>query len=128
MKHLLLSLLIFPVLASLTNCASMRASSTEPLLSAAGFRIHAPKNGEQQKLYDALPPYKVHRGTYEGEIFYAYKNEKEGVAYIGNETAYQKYQSLAVQKSIASSNYNAAMMNEMTATRWYRGYYRPYWY
>lgn len=106
----------------------MSVSTTEPLLSAAGFRIHAPKNEEQQRLYNDLPAYKVQRGTHKGEIFYAYKNEKEGVAYIGDEAAYQRYQALAVQRSIAAAQTNAAMMNDMAAMRWYRGYHYPCWY
>ena len=63
---------------ALTGCAGMGASSTEPLLSAAGFRVKTPENAKQREIYAELPPYKVQRGTYQGETFYAYKNEKEG--------------------------------------------------
>lgn len=113
---------------SLTSCASLGASSTEPLLSAAGFRIHTPKDSEQRTIYEELPAYKVQRGTHKGKIFYAYKDEKQGVVYVGDEAAYQKYQSLAIQRSIASDQRQASMMNDMTASRVYGCYGYPHWY
>ena len=105
-----------------SGCASMSASSTEPLLSAAGFRVRTPETQAQKEIYAELPPYKVQRGTHEGQTFYAYKNEKEGVAYVGGEPEYQKYQQLAVERRIARDQYEAAEMNRMTAYRWYGAY------
>jgi len=109
-----------------TGCASMGASSTEPLLSAAGFRARTPETAAQKSIYAELPPYKVQRGTHQGKVFYAYKNEKEGVAYVGGEAEYQKYQELAVQRRIARDQYEAAQMNQAMAYRWYGAY--PYYY
>ena len=109
----------------LTSCAGVGSSGTESLLSAAGFVARTPENAQQRELYAALPAYKLHRGTYKGNILYAYKDEKEGVAYVGNETAYQRYQALAVQRRIASDYYNAAEMNRDASWRWY-GAYGPY--
>jgi hypothetical protein len=108
-----------------SGCASMGASSTEPLLSAAGFVSRAPENAKQQELYNQLPPYKVHRATHQGKVIYAYKDEKKGLAYVGNDQAYQRYQQLAVQRRIAADNYAAAEMSRDAAYGWY-GYYGPY--
>ena len=110
---------------SFSGCASMGASSTEPLLSAAGFVSRTPENAKQQELYNQLPPYKVHRANYKGQVIYAYKDEAKGIAYVGNEQAYQRYQQLAVQRQIARDNYAAAEMNRDMAYGWY-GYYGPY--
>lgn len=124
---------IFPLLAlllagpCLTGCASTGASSTEPLLSAAGFRVKTPETATQREIYGELPPYKVQRGSYQGKTFYAYKDEKQGVAYIGGEAEYQKYQELAVQRRIARDQYEAAQMNQAMAYRWYGAYPARYY-
>lgn len=109
----------------LTGCASMDASNQTAMLSASGFVARTPENGKQQELYDALPAYRVHRATYNGKVIYAYKDEKAGLAYVGSEPAYQKYQQLAVQRSIAADNYRAAELNREASYGWY-GAYSPY--
>jgi hypothetical protein len=106
-------------LTGLTSCASMDASNQESLLTAAGFRIKTPQTPKQQEVYAAAPAYKVHRATVDGKTFYAYKDEEKGVAYVGGEAEYQKYQQLAVQKKIAQDNYMAAQMNQTMAMNWY---------
>lgn len=108
-----------------TSCASMDAPNQTSMLSAAGFVARTPENGKQQELYDALPAYKVHRATVNGKVIYAYKDEKKGLAYVGNESAYQEYQKLAIQRKIASDNYRAAELNREMAYGWY-GAYSPY--
>jgi len=134
MKNPLIRILVALVVAAssllLTHCASMGASSTEPLLSAAGFVSRTPENPKQQELYNQLPPYQLHRATYKGQLIYAYKNEKKGLAYVGNEAAYQRYQQLATQQRIANDYRMAAEMNREAAYGWYGAYggyvgYRP---
>lgn len=107
------------------GCASVGASSTEPLLSAAGFVIRTPANPREQQLYDALPSYQLQHGNVKGNVLYAYKDEKKGVAYVGSEAAYQRYQQLAVQQRIANDYYQAAEMNREASVGWY-GAYGPY--
>jgi hypothetical protein len=127
LRRLLAFVLLLAAGPALTGCASMGASSTEPLLSAAGFRVKTPENARQREIYAELPPYKLQRGTYQGKTFYAYKDEKQGVAYVGGEAEYQKYQELAVQRRIARENYEAAQMNQAMAYRWYGAYPRSYY-
>lgn len=129
MKALLIAstLILAPITASLTSCASMNASSTEPLLSASGFKPKMPSTDKQKELYDQLPAYKLQRGTYEGKTFYAYKDEKQGVAYVGGQDEYEKYQQIATQREIARDQRIAAEMHRDMAYGWW-GAYRPYYY
>ena len=128
--RILILALLAGATALLSACASTGASTTEPLLSAAGFRVRTPETAAQKQIYAELPPYKVQRGTHQGKTFYAYKDEKQGVAYVGGEAEYQKYQQLAIQRRIARDQYEAAQMNQAMAYRWYGaypgGYYRRY--
>ncbi len=133
--HILSGVFTLCCLLGLSSCASMDASSQEALLSAAGFRVKTPQTPAQQQAYAAAESYKVIRASVEGKTFYAYKQEKKGIAYVGGEAEYQRYQQLAIQKKIAQENYMAAQMNQMAAMNWYGawGYRtwvgpRPFWH
>ena len=111
----------------LAGCAEMASSNTKSLLSAAGFRPKTPQTQVQKEVYAALTPYHVERATVPGKgVFYVYKDEEAGVAYVGREPEYQAYCKLAIQQRIAQEQYMAANMNAMYARRWY-GAYGPYW-
>ncbi|MGH7489134.1 MAG: hypothetical protein ACREMY_26550, partial [bacterium] len=84
------------------GCAEMETANTTSLLSAAGFRARTPQTPTQQQIYAALPPYKVERATVPGKgVFYVFKDEKAGLAYVGREPEYQRYQQLAIHQQIA---------------------------
>ena len=106
----------------LAGCASMGSSNTESLLTAAGFRVKTPQTPKQQQIYAALPPYQVERATVKGQVFYVYKDEKAGVAYVGREQEYQRYQQLAIQQQIAQNQIMAAEMEQQAALDWYGGF------
>jgi hypothetical protein len=115
-------ILIFAVAAAtlvLAGCAEMGSGNTTSLLTAAGFRARTPQTPKQQQLYAALPPYKVERATVKGHVFYVYKDEKAGVAYVGHEQEYQHYQQLAIQQQIAQDYYSAVAMDRAAAFGWY---------
>jgi len=104
----------------LTGCAEMASSNTKSLLSAAGFHARTPQTPQQKEIYAALTPYHVERATVPGKgVFYVYKDEDAGVAYVGREQEYQRYCNLAVQQRVAQDQYMAAEMNRMYAHRWY---------
>ena len=103
----------------MAGCAEVGSGNTTSLLTAAGFRAHTPQTPRQQQIYAALPPYKVERATIKGHVFYVYKDEKAGVAYIGREPEYQRYHELAVQQQIAQNYYMAAEMDRAAAYGWY---------
>jgi hypothetical protein len=135
MKNTLLSLSLAAALTAvcaltmLSGCASMDASNQRSLLVASGFKARTPQTTKQHELYDSLTPYQVQRASYDGKVFYVFKDEKNGVAYVGGEAEYQRYHQLAVQQRIARQYYDAAVMNRNTAMGWYGawGWGRPYW-
>ena len=111
------------------GCAGMGSGNTTSLLSAAGFRVRTPQTPKQQQMYAALPPYKVERATVKGHVFYVYKDEKAGVAYIGREQEYQRYQQLAIQQQIAQDYYTAVAMDRAAAFGWYGAWGpRAFWW
>jgi hypothetical protein len=101
------------------------SSGTKKLLDEAGFRTHAPSTPKQHELYAAIPAYQVERVTYNGKTFYAYKDERDGIAYVGDEVNYQQYEKLAMQQQIAQEQYQAVAMDRNLAMGWY-GAYGPY--
>jgi hypothetical protein len=116
-------ILIFAVAAAtlvVAGCAEMGSGNTTSLLTAAGFRARTPQTPKQQQIYAALPPYQVQHATVPGKgVFYVYKDEKAGIAYVGREAEYQRYKELAVQQQIAQNYYMAAEMDRAAAFGWY---------
>jgi len=112
------------------GCAEMQSANTTSLLTAAGFRARTPQTPTQQQIYAALPPYTVERATVKGKgVFYVYKDEKAGVAYVGREQEYQRYQQLAIQQQIAQDYYMAAEMDRAAAWQWYGAWGpRAFWW
>jgi hypothetical protein len=112
------------------GCAEMGSANTTSLLTAAGFRARTPQTPKQQEIYAALPPYKVERATIQGKgVFYVYKDEKAGLAYVGREQEYQRYQQLAIQQQIAQNYYMAAEMDRAAAWGWYGAWGpRAFWW
>lgn len=104
----------------IAGCAEMQSGNTTSLLVAAGFRARTPQTPKQQQIYAALPPYKVERASVPGKgVFYVYKDEKAGLAYVGREQDYQHYQQLAIHQQIAQDQYMAAQMQADAAWGWY---------
>src|SRR4051794_14155371 len=120
------SFLVFAIAAAallLAGCAEMGSSNTKSLLSASGFKVRTPETPQQKEIYASLTAYKMQRATVPGKgVFYVYKDEKEGVAYVGREAEYQRYQQLCVQQRIAQDQYMAAEMQRDAALRWYGGW------
>jgi hypothetical protein len=113
----------------LASCAGMGSGNTTSLLAAAGFRARTPQTPKQQQMYATLPPYQVQRATVRGQVFYVYKDEKAGVAYVGREAEYQRYQQLAIQQQIAQNQIMAAEMEQQAALDWYGGFgFRRIWW
>ncbi|MGB9475759.1 MAG: hypothetical protein WCE87_11900, partial [Candidatus Udaeobacter sp.] len=97
----------------LAGCASVGSANTTSLLTAAGFRARTPQTPKQQQMYAALPPYQVQRATVPGKgVFYVYKDQNAGLAYVGREQEYQRYQQLAIQQQVAQNYYMAAQMEQ----------------
>jgi hypothetical protein len=119
-----MSLLLSVLFAAhtLVGCASTGSSNTKNLLAASGFHGKTPETQKQKELYAATEAYKVQRITANDKTFYVYKDEKSGIAWVGDESNYQEYKKLAVQQSIARQEYQAAEMRRDAAYGWYRAY------
>jgi hypothetical protein len=65
----------------------------------------------------------VERVTYNGKTFYAYKDEKDGIAYVGDQHNYHEYEKLAMQQQVTQQQ--AIEMDHQLAMGWY-GAYGPY--
>jgi len=102
--------------AFVAGCASMETDNTKSLLSAAGFRQRTPHTAKQQELYAALPNNKVEHAIVKGKVFYVFKDEKAGVAYVGGEPEHRRYQELCVQRHAAQAAEEE--MNPSLATNW----------
>ena len=97
----------------------MEAKSQESLLKSAGFQARTPSTPKQKAAYAALPAYQLHRGTWKGKTIYAYKDEKAGVVWVGNEAQYQQFRQLAAKAQLAEEKQVAHNMDNDLTYRWY---------
>ena len=103
--------------AFFAGCASMETdNNTKSLLSEAGFRVRTPQTAKQRDVYAALPNNKVEHAIVKGKVFYVFKDEKVGVAYVGGKAEHQRYQQLCMQRHVAQAAEEE--MNPSLATRW----------
>src|SRR5260370_35147928 len=85
MKPLFISLtvlLLVVALAGFEGCASMDASNTESLLSAAGFRSRTPSTPKQQALSSQLAPYNLDRRIKNGKVLSTTADSEKAMVYI----------------------------------------------
>ncbi len=88
------------------------------MLTRAGFHARKPVTPEQRLLYGVAPSYRMLRAGTPWQNFYVYKNETDGVAYVGDEVDYQRYRSLAAEEGYAHGFYHAQDMELDPAWRW----------
>jgi hypothetical protein len=120
------SLFLITAGLAVTGCASAHTDK-ESMLTASGFHAMTPTTAQQQTAYAALPSYELQRHNFNGKVIYAYKDEKAGVVYVGNDGNYQRYQQLVYQQKLANEELVAAEMNQDAALNW--GFWGPpgYW-
>lgn len=116
-------------LAGLGGCTTMEHANTKSLLTQAGFHTLTPSTAKQKEVWAQLQANQVQRATVKGRVFYVFKDEAAGVAYVGHEAEYQRYRELAIQQKIAQDYYMAVEMDRMYAPGWYGawGPSRIYW-
>lgn len=120
--------LAFLALVMLAGCAAMKArevADTEQLLSAAGFKSKIADTPEKQAHLQSLTQDKIVPHNRDGEVYYVYADAETNSLYVGDETAYQRYQQLAAEKEIAEDQLEAAEINEDAAMDW--GMWGPVW-
>lgn len=102
-----------------TSSTSSSSANTKSRLSAAGFRVRTPETSEQKQIYASLPANKIERAAYKGKVFYVFKDEAAGVAYVGREPEYQRYKQLSMENKTDPSLYMSEDMDRIQSHRFY---------
>ncbi len=112
----LILILAISGIAFFASCVSTETNKTKSLLSEAGFHVRTPETAKQKELYSALPNNKIERAAVKGKVFYVFKDEKAGVAYVGGEPEHRRYLELSTQRHAAQAAEEE--MNPSLATSW----------
>lgn len=105
---------------AVAGCAetpSQRAQRIEPMLSAAGFRLHPADTPERQDNLKLRTPLKVRYSIRpDGNVYYWFADPVVcQCLYVGNQANYQKYEQLRLQQRAADQAQATAAMNEDAA-------------
>jgi hypothetical protein len=104
-------LLVFATAISVGGCAATRrheARDTGALLVAAGFKTKLADSPERAQQLRAMPPLKILSQSKDGHIVYRYADPYScDCLYVGDQQAYAKYRSLALQKQRADERLEA---------------------
>lgn len=113
------------VAATLANCASQEAKSTEQLLAAADFQVRYADTPQKLAKIEALTQRKLVAHPAGAGVRYVYADAAGcKCVYAGDEQAYQRYQRMAVQEKIADEREMTAEMNRDAEMDW--GLWRPW--
>jgi len=108
------------VASLLVSCASMQPHNAKSELTAAGFKVRKPDTPKKREVYESLPDQKLERVTMSGKVYYVFKDEKSGVAYVGGEREHQRYQQICQQQHTQPAP--EEKMDPVTASK-----YKKYW-
>ena len=113
----------------IAGCAEMEANNTKSLLTQAGFHSMTPTTPLQKEVYAKLPDRRVVSVDKGKRRIYAFKEQEDGIAYVGHEAEYQRYKNLCIQQKIQQDYYMATAMDPYWSGRWYGayGYRGGYW-
>ena len=104
-------LLVFAAAISVGGCAAIRRQETRDtgdLLIAAGFTRKLPDSPERAQQLRAMRPLKIVSQSKDGHIVYRYADPYTcDCLYVGDQQAYAKYRSLALQKQRADEQLEA---------------------
>lgn len=106
----------------LTACAAIErdeVTDIEQMLAASGFQIKYADTPDKKAHLQTLTQLKLVPHNDKDSVKFIYADAKYcQCLYAGDQSAYQRYQQLAFQKSIADEQRQAAMMNEDAAMNW----------
>jgi hypothetical protein len=98
---------------ALAGCAAIeksKATDTEQLLAAAGFKMKPADTPEKLAHLKTLTQLKVVPHERNGKMYYVYADAAYcQCLYAGNQEAYQRYENLIVTQNIAQMNEAASM-------------------
>jgi hypothetical protein len=97
--------------ASVLTALAVGCSTTknrENMLSAAGFKMIPANTPEKEAHLKSLPANQITTVQREGTVYYVFPDQKNNVAYVGQEQQYQAYQKLRLQKQMADEQLNTA--------------------
>lgn len=104
------------------GCAAMDKSDamdTERVLAAAGFQMKFADTSEQQEQVKKLPQRKISHVKRNGELLFIYPDSKYcKCMYVGSETAYQRYEKLALERNMAAEESMAVQDADMQWGAW----------
>jgi hypothetical protein len=106
---------------ALAGCAAMQTAqtqSTEQLLAASGFHMKLADTPTKQAKLGTLMPNKIVPHDYKNKVLYVYADPANSRLFVGDQQAYQNFQTLAVEKQIAEDQRQAAAMNADAAMDW----------
>jgi hypothetical protein len=126
MKRLAVIVMMVMVAAACAETPRQRARRLEPMLAAAGFRIHQADTPQRQQELNSHTPFKVRYFFHDGRPHYWFGDPYVcDCVYVGNEASYQRYQELKLQQqniareqAIAELNEDAAQQEEMNLMLW----------
>jgi hypothetical protein len=102
-----------------TAIQEQNTDDTEQLLAAAGFQMKLADTPEKLAHLQTMTQRKVVPHDQDGETRYVYADaEFCRCLYAGDQTAYQRYEKIAVEQNIAQMNENAAMNWDMWGPGW----------
>ncbi len=108
--------------AAFAGCAMIErqeVTDVEQMLSAAGFQMKYANTPEKLAHLQTLTQMKLVPHTDGDQTRFVYADAKYcKCVFAGDQDAYRRYQALALQKSIADEQRQAAMMNEDAAMNW----------
>ena len=115
------ALAILAMLGSLPSCetTAQRIAQKEDHLAAAGFALKPASSQQQQAMLNRLPPHHFVRRTHGGNVFYVYADPTVcDCLYIGDQAAYDTYQSYRQQKMLADEQQMTAGEYQDTMWNW----------
>ncbi len=110
---LMLMALIIAILSA--GCATGPAGgpsaskSQADLLKDAGFKMHTPSSPDKVAYVKTLPAKKVVMNQHQDKVFYLVCTDPDSQqCFLGDKAAYQRYQQLAIQQSLAEDQHKVS--------------------
>jgi len=110
--------------ATLIGCATtpfmqQQAAQQEDLLTAAGFTMMLADTPGKRAQLQTLPSYEVRMRLRNQQPVYFYADPQYcQCLYLGNESHYQAYRRLAIERNVAQEPMTAALLNEDAGMNW----------